>query len=97
MALISTMVLVSVVAAGPEHATAGEHAMHWEYDLRDVQSLAALGGWLKTNMSSAPTGTFSDPTILKGLNRLGEEGWEFVGTLPGNNSVVLLMFKKRKE
>jgi|HubBroStandDraft_6_1064221.scaffolds.fasta_scaffold4427938_1 hypothetical protein len=36
-----------------------------------------------------------EETLNSNLKRLGEEGWRFVETIYGHNSLPLLLFKKR--
>lgn len=86
------LLLVSAVVVLPGRATAD--VIRWEYRTSDAGSLATLGGW-DTDGAPAPT-RFPDPWMLKGLNKLGEEGWEVVNTLPGESSGLVLLLKRPK-
>jgi hypothetical protein len=87
------IVFVSVTSiAAARMATAEPQTVRWKYRLVTVPSVHEIGGW-KTDNIPAPT-TSAGPTFHAGLKKIGEDGWEFAGTLPGEAEGPVLLFKK---
>jgi hypothetical protein len=90
--------LAAIVIAGlllaRDAAWTAEPARHvrWDYKVVKYDDVGVLGGFAKTDRKFSP----DDVDVEKGLNKLGEDGWELTGMVHSAGFARVFYLKRPK-